>query len=357
LAKSIFEKDSDDKSAPELARKRQILTVASELFAHNGYSATVDQIAKKMGVTKGHIYYYFNSKQEILYQIFRKAMDFFMEEIEEANTPDFPVDQRLKAVLKSHIIAICENKDIMTVFMDLPKDLAKEYWEEIVVSRKKYERLIQELIKEGINKEYFVKENEKLLSYTILGSINWVYVWFQENAELSKEIVSEMMSSYLVNGLRNLHNLESVKLGKTIAEIDVNDSASLSKTISETDIYFFAGISGDYNPRYISDSFSRHTSSGKRTVHEGITSSLISPVINNILPGTGTELLESTCRHKNPVYPGDTITATALVVEKKADQNMIKMQLKWVNQHEEVVAEGEALVNPPQKEFRWSFSV
>ncbi len=357
MVKSIFEKDSEDSSTPESARKRQILKVSAELFAANGYSATIDQIAEQMGVTKGHIYYYFNSKQEILYQIFRKAMDFFLEEIEEANNPEFPVDQRLKAVLKSHIIAICDNKAVMTVFMDLPKDLAREYWKEIVVSRKKYERLIQELIKEGINKEYFVKENEKLLSYTILGSINWVYVWFQENAELSKDTVAEMMSSYLVNGLRNLHNLDSVKLGKTIGEIAVNESASLSKTISETDVYFFAGISGDYNPRYISESFARHTSLGKRTVHEGITSSLISTVINNLLPGTGTELLENTCRHKNPVFPGDTITATVVVVEKDVEENMAKMQLKWVNQHEEVVAEGEARVSPPRKEYRWPFSV
>lgn len=347
MVKNVFDKGKTKQNASESVRKRQILSVASDLFARFGFSATIDQIAETMGVTKGHIYYYFSSKQEILYQIFRQAMGVFLEEIHEANDSILPVDERLKAVLKSHIISICDNQAVMTVFMDLRKDLNPSYWQEIVCSRKYYERLIQNLIKEGIEKRLFIHQNEKLLSYTILGSINWVYVWFKEEGGESAENVAEIMSNYLVNGLRRWHNLSSVKLGRSINEISINDSASFKKTINDTDVFLFAGITGDYNPMYISDEFARKTSYGKRIVHEGITTSLISPVLGNMLPGLGTVTLESTYRHKNPVYPGDTITASAIVTDKYVEKNLLKMDLKWINQNDEEVAEGKVTVMPP----------
>ncbi|HOP68516.1 MAG: TetR/AcrR family transcriptional regulator [Dethiobacteria bacterium] len=198
----IYEKHKSRDLSVEFQRKQQILTAAATVFARLGYAATIDQIAEQMGVTKGHIYYYFNSKQEILFQIFRQAMDFFLEEVSDVHHRELPPDQRLKKILKSHVLVICENRDVMAVFMDLRRDLRPEHWQEIVASRKQYERLIQKLIKEGIDKGYFINEDEKLLSYAILGSINWVYVWFQEGKGFGKEEVAELISSYLVNGLR-----------------------------------------------------------------------------------------------------------------------------------------------------------
>ena len=52
-------------------RRRQILTAAAELFSHSGYhGATVDAIARQAGISKGNLYWYFKSKQEILQLLF-----------------------------------------------------------------------------------------------------------------------------------------------------------------------------------------------------------------------------------------------------------------------------------------------
>lgn len=357
MSSGIFEKYSTVGTPVEDKRKQQILAAASEVFARLGYAATIDQIAEEMGVTKGHIYYYFSSKQEILFQIFHQAMDFFLKEIAAANDERLPADQRLKSVLKAHIIAICENRAIMTVFMDLRRDLLPEHWREIAASRNYYERLIQGLIKEGIDAGYFVPENEKILSYTILGSINWVYVWFQEKGEFNKEQIAGLMSDYLLQGLRRWPRLSTVKLGKTISEISVGDSASFSKTISETDVYLFAGITGDFNPMHVNEEFARKTMFGKRIAHGGIATSLIAPVLGTILPGLGTVALEMSCRYKAPVYPGDTITASATVLEKDEARNRVRMELIWVNQEGVEVAKGEGVVIPPKEEYKQMFGL
>lgn len=357
MGSKIFEKHSSEAVNAEARRKQQILAVASEVFARLGYGATIDQIAEEMGVTKGHIYYYFQSKQEILFQIFRQAMDFFFQEIAQAGDPGQPAPQRLHSILKAHINAICENRAIMTVFMDLRRDLLPGHWQEIADRRNKYEQFLQGLIKEGMEEGYFIPENEKILSYTILGSINWVYVWFQERGDLNKEQIADLIAAYLLQGLRRWPDMAAVQLGKTIGEINVGDSASFSKTVSETDVYLFAGITGDFNPMHVNEEFARKSMFGKRIAHGGITTSLIAPVLGTILPGLGTVALETTCRFKAPVFPGDTITASATVLEKDEAKNRVRMDLKWTNQEGVIVAKGEAVVMPPKEEYKEMFGI
>lgn len=136
--------------------------------------------------------------------------------------------------------------------------------------------------------------------------------------------------------------------GKTYEAIQIGESASFSKTISETDIYLFAGISGDFNPVHVNETYARQTAFGKRVAHGPLSQSLVAPVIGTKLPGLGTVALELFSRFKAPVYIGDTVTATAEVSEKREDKKWVRLKLTWTNQHDEVVIEGEALVMPPQ---------
>ncbi|HSW36348.1 MAG TPA: MaoC/PaaZ C-terminal domain-containing protein [Candidatus Limnocylindrales bacterium] len=357
MTEDVFTKHITSSTTTEEKRKQQVLAAASRVFARLGYAATIDQIAREIGVTKGRVYYYFKSKQDILFHIFRQAMNSFLEEATAADHPDLPADQRLRLVLTSHIYAICENRAVMTVFMDLRRELLPEHWREVAASRKRYELIIQNLIREGIKQGYFIPENEKVLSYTILGSINWVYVWFRDEGELNKEQIAHVMTDYLLHGLRRRTELSSAKLGRTINEISVGDSASFSKTVSETDVYLFAGITGDFNPVHVNEEFAKKTLFGKRIAHGGITTSLIAPVLGTILPGLGTIALETTCRFKAPVFPGDTITASATVLEKDETRNRVRMDLKWENQDGVIVAKGEAVVMPPKEEYKDIFGL
>jgi acyl dehydratase len=135
--------------------------------------------------------------------------------------------------------------------------------------------------------------------------------------------------------------------GKTYEMLTIGDSASFSKTITESDIYQFAGICGDFNPVHVNEAYSRQTRFKKRIAHGPLTQSLIAPVLGTKLPGLGTLALELFTRFKAPVYIGDTVTATALVSEKLKDKQWVRLKLTWTNQKEETVAEGEALVIPP----------
>lgn len=137
------------------------------------------------------------------------------------------------------------------------------------------------------------------------------------------------------------------ELGYTYDELEVGMSASFTKTISESDVYLFAGISGDFNPMHLNEEFAKLTPFGTRIAHGALPQSLIAPVLGMKLPGLGTVIPEITVRFRKPTYFGDTITATGEIVEMIEKRRWVRMELRWTNQKEELVAEGSCLAIPP----------
>jgi acyl dehydratase len=137
------------------------------------------------------------------------------------------------------------------------------------------------------------------------------------------------------------------QLGLSYDQLEVGMKDSFTKTITETDVYLFAGISGDFNPMHVNEEFAKMTPFGTRIAHGALPQCLIAPVLGMKLPGLGAVAIEIRTRFKAPTFFGDTITATAEVVEKIEAKRRVKLKLTWVNQRGETVAVGEAEVLPP----------
>jgi len=124
----------------------------------------------------------------------------------------------------------------------------------------------------------------------------------------------------------------------------VGDSASATRTITQADIENFAELSGDRNAIHLDQEYATQTRFGGRIAHGLLTSSLISAVIGNQLPGLGSIYLGQTVQFTAPVFPGDTIVAKATVTSIREDKPIVKLETICTNQRDEVVIKGEATV-------------
>ncbi len=137
-------------------------------------------------------------------------------------------------------------------------------------------------------------------------------------------------------------------IGKTIKEINVGDKSSYSRTVSEADVVLFGGVSGDLNPAHFNEEYSKDTMFKGRIAHGMLSASYISTVLGMQLPGPGTIYLSQELKFTAPVRFGDTITATAEVVERIEEKNRITLETICVNQRGEIVVKGKAVVMPPR---------
>ena len=126
--------------------------------------------------------------------------------------------------------------------------------------------------------------------------------------------------------------------------LKVGDTASLTREVTDADIRAFAELTGDHDPIHLDDGFAATTRFGKRIAHGMFGASLISAVLGNELPGTGSIYLRQTLKFLAPVYLGDVVTARLTVTKIRDDKPIVTLECVCENQRGETVTSGEAVV-------------
>ncbi|GED56374.1 MaoC family dehydratase [Brevibacillus formosus] len=134
-----------------------------------------------------------------------------------------------------------------------------------------------------------------------------------------------------------------------MARFAIGEQASFSRTITETDIVLFAGMSGDYNPVHIDQQYAKDTRFGQRISHGLLTASMLSRLLGMQLPGIGSIYKDQTIQFTAPVLIGDTITATATVLEYQEERGIIRLLTECTNQRGKVVLTGTATMLVPKE--------
>jgi 3-hydroxybutyryl-CoA dehydratase len=133
--------------------------------------------------------------------------------------------------------------------------------------------------------------------------------------------------------------MDTYQKNKTIEDVKIGDEVQEKRTITESDVIAFSELSGDKAPQHLDKEYAGSTRYAGRIVHGMLTASIVcSPLTKLVAPGGIS--IENNFKYKAPVYIGDTITATARVVEKINEKRIIKAELICINQNNKVVLEG-----------------
>ena len=86
------------------ARKRDIIDVAAKLFSQKDYhEVTVDEIAERVGLSKGTLYLYFENKENLFLSIIWERMKMLMDRIKKTVTDDKPYIDRLRCFIHTYL--------------------------------------------------------------------------------------------------------------------------------------------------------------------------------------------------------------------------------------------------------------
>jgi acyl dehydratase len=135
-------------------------------------------------------------------------------------------------------------------------------------------------------------------------------------------------------------------IGLTIDAIEVGDVAEVARRASDADVAAFVESVGDYNPVHSDPVYAAATQFGEPIAPGIWTAGLISAVIGTRLPGPGTIYLSQDLKFLRPVKLGDVIRARVEVLETNPVKNRLRLRTVCINQREEDVLTGEALVMP-----------
>ena len=129
--------------------------------------------------------------------------------------------------------------------------------------------------------------------------------------------------------------------GYYLEDLSIGMNASFEKTVTEADVVRFAEVSGDNNPVHLDVEYAAQTRFGQRIAHGMLSAAFISAVLGTKLPGPGAIYIDQQLSFEAPVHIGDTVIATATVIEINEQRRRVKLET-ICRVGEKVVARGVA---------------
>ena len=183
------------------AKRIEILRSAAAAFRRRGYhGASVEEIASALHMTKGNLYYYFQSKEEILYFCHDYSLDILLDLLRRTEAAGGAPEKRLRALIEAFVHMIIDELHGTALTMDL-QALSPPLLKRIIAKRDRFDHGIRSILQEGMEQGLFTPGDPKLLSFAILGAVNWITRWFDPAGSASSEQIGQSFAEYLVRGL------------------------------------------------------------------------------------------------------------------------------------------------------------
>ena len=202
------------------SRKKEITDVALRLFAQNGYhSTTLDEVAANIGVTKATLYYYFNSKEELLRAILNRSLT-RMQTTLNLEKSSFSTAEKLRRFIEYTVEFSANAAELAKITFEQVEALPKRSREAVKRKERKLDILLKNILERGVDEGILAIDDIKIVSYAIIGMCNSTYHWFKPDGKLAPQQISEIYIKLLENGyFKKLPCPEADDLGITPRDI------------------------------------------------------------------------------------------------------------------------------------------
>ena len=182
---------------------QRLLNVARTLFAEKGFEGTsVQDVVVAAGVTKGAMYHYFSSKDDLLYEIYGRVLRMQMERLEKFVSQEGSVEERLHAAAADVVATTIENLDSTTIFFRSLHQLSEEKQKEIRGERRRYHETFRAMVVEGQQSGVFREDvSADLCVDFFFGSVHHLPMWWKPRGRLSGQEVGRSFADLFIAGL------------------------------------------------------------------------------------------------------------------------------------------------------------
>lgn len=185
-------------------RRRQVIDAAAAVFAEKGYEgAGTKDIADRLNIRQGSLYYYFASKEAALEEVCYWGIDDFIRNIEASAAAECPPEEKLRRAIFSHLRPLATIPDYIRVFTTLRQNLPRKSRLTIGQLTRRYEAHIEEIIRAGIRDGSFAADiDSRLAALGMIGFCNSVTTWYGKIDHPPLEKIMQQYADTFVAGLR-----------------------------------------------------------------------------------------------------------------------------------------------------------
>jgi len=178
-----------------------IATTAARLFSTKGYIETsMEDVATASKISKGGIYHYFGSKDDLLYFVLSGFMNLVLESVEqELERIEGPLE-KIRFIIFRHVRIYTEHMYAARTLLKEAHNLSAPRSKEVKFKEREYFAVIARIVSSSMGPR---TDNDKvrIMTFTLLGMCNWIYSWYDPKGPTGPDQLSEIIFETFTNGL------------------------------------------------------------------------------------------------------------------------------------------------------------
>ncbi|WP_233510911.1 TetR/AcrR family transcriptional regulator [Actinomadura craniellae] len=189
-------------AAPRNPVEDRILAAAVRLFAERGFDgASVQEVVDAAQVTKGALYHYFDSKVDLLFEIYHALITRQLADFDRIVAAGLPPAETVREVVEALVRSTATHIDEAKVFTRDKHRLDDQRMHAVRAERRRYHVAFREIIQDGQDAGVFSAEaSAETVTFIVFGMVNEMPLWYRANgpkpaAELAAEAAAFILAA------------------------------------------------------------------------------------------------------------------------------------------------------------------
>jgi AcrR family transcriptional regulator len=182
-------------------RLSEILAHATDVFDQKGYEgASMRDLSRASGMSLAGLYYYFESKEKLLYLIQRHAFTTILERLRQRLEGGSDPEARIRVFILNHLEYFLGNQKAMKVLSHEDEVLKNGQGAEIASIKREYVRICVELM-EQLKRAKGLDFSSRTAALSLFGMMNWIYTWYKPRVDGDAEELAQEMGDIFLRGV------------------------------------------------------------------------------------------------------------------------------------------------------------
>ncbi|MFP4020561.1 MAG: TetR/AcrR family transcriptional regulator [Halanaerobium sp.] len=149
--------------------KTKILNSAFQLFSKNNYhTVSMTEIANGAEISKGTLYWHFDSKEDLFREIAVNGMDYFYNLFQDIAMEEKSSEEKIRSLIKCVLETLAEHINMLDVFRNNVELISSDFKDVIDAKHQNNVKVVTKIIKQGIAEGLIKSENPADIATMIL---------------------------------------------------------------------------------------------------------------------------------------------------------------------------------------------
>jgi AcrR family transcriptional regulator len=182
----------------------RIIRAAVELFAEQGFDATsVQQVVERAEVTKGALYHYFASKDDLLFAIYQSLIGVQNTDLEHIVAQRMAPAETVRAILVGVVVSTAERSDEAAVFFRESHKLDAQRMAAFRADRRRFHENFRQVVERAQTDGVFsARVPADVVVQIAMGVVNQLPIWFRPDGPKTAERLGHEVADFVLSALR-----------------------------------------------------------------------------------------------------------------------------------------------------------